>query len=1197
VRKFLSSLQVRITLVVVLLVLSSLWGFAVFVADRQESRLRQLLAAEQSAALGYIAESLDGVVRLRLDALNRTAPSIPLAQLGNRAALTGLLRDRPVLHGLFNSGIILARPDGNGAFADYPPLAGRSEVNFASLDAFQNAVFDGHAVMGKPFLGRFLDKPVVTFAVPLHAANGTLAAVMIGITTLDAPNFLDLVGKERPAGQGDLVVVAPGHDIHVTGSDPSFMLRPLSSAEDHPLVDHIKAGFEGTLVAASPEDGIERLMSARRIPAAGWVVLARLPTEQAFASVRESRRLVFGGAAVLSLLVGLVAALFLRRALGPLGAAADRLDAISQGRASLSRLPVKRHDEVGRLIQSFNRLQQRLAAESAALRESEAHLSRAQAVANVGSWHLDFEHDEFRGSAETCRLLGLPADTRLGYEGFLACVHPDDRDRVDRALRDAAPGVSCELDHRIVAAGEVKWVHQRAEIEGDPAGGGRRGTGTMHDISARRQANDRLRLAASVFENTHEGVTIADAAGLILDVNPAFCDITGYSREEVLGQNPRILNSGRQSPEFYEAMWSAIQNRGYWRGEIWNRSKEGEVYPELLTISVVRDEQGMVSHYVGVFSDITQIKQHERQLERMAHFDALTGIPNRVLLADRMRQAIAQTLRAGQLMAVCYLDLDNFKPVNDSFGHEAGDRLLLEMARRLKDCLRSGDTVARLGGDEFVLLLQGLDQIDEGEEVLERILVAIAEPCSISGHEVAVSASIGVTLFPFDDADPDTLLRHADQAMYHAKQAGRGRYHLFDAEHDRLTRAHHEAKGRIEEALRQDEFVLHYQPKVDMHLGRVVGVEALIRWRHPERGLLSPGEFLPVIENTDLIVTMGDWVIGAALAQMADWRGDGLDLAMSVNVAARHLQRPDFVSRLKEMIAAHPGALAAGRLELEVVETAALEDIGRVSQVIEDCRDFGVSFAIDDFGTGYSSLTYFKALPATTLKIDQSFVRDMMKDPDDLAIIEGIIGLTEVFRRQVIAEGVETVEHGIALLGLGCNQAQGYGIARPMAAASLAEWVRTWRPDPAWAQVGMVRWPREDLQLLVAENNHRRWVDDVVARMEGGAAGEAPESSPRACPFGHWYDTVGCGRYGRMPEFSSIQAVHERIHVVGIEAMTLSEQGRIEEARHMLPELFRLRDELVELLHALHFLVGTQRLFAAAGGKPMPAEPSGDADR
>jgi diguanylate cyclase (GGDEF)-like protein len=401
-------------------------------------------------------------------------------------------------------------------------------------------------------------------------------------------------------------------------------------------------------------------------------------------------------------------------------------------------------------------------------------------------------------------------------------------------------------------------------------------------------------------------------------------------------------------------------------------------------------------------------------------------------------------------MAVGYLDLDGFKPINDRFGHQAGDRLLVEIAQRLKAALRGTDTVARLGGDEFVFLLLGVEKVEECAATLNRILETITRPVAIDRHSVSISASIGVTLYPVDNNDADTLLRHADQAMYEAKQAGRNRYHLYDAEHDRRAKSHREAFTRIRTALEAGEFELHYQPKANMRTGRVVGAEALIRWRHPEHGLLPPAEFLPVIENSDLDAPIGDWVLRTALAQMDAWQAAGLDLEVSVNVSAHHLQRDHFVQHLADALAAHP-TVPPGRLQLEVLETAALEDIEGVSETMRQCRAKGVSFALDDFGTGYSSLTYLKRLPAETLKIDQSFVRDLLDDPEDLAIVQGVVALARAFGRHAIAEGVETGEHGLALLGLGCELAQGFGIAQPMPAQALPGWLAAWRPDPRWA--------------------------------------------------------------------------------------------------------------------------------------------------
>jgi diguanylate cyclase (GGDEF)-like protein len=454
-----------------------------------------------------------------------------------------------------------------------------------------------------------------------------------------------------------------------------------------------------------------------------------------------------------------------------------------------------------------------------------------------------------------------------------------------------------------------------------------------------------------------------------------------------------------------------------------------------------------------LFSDITAIKEHQSQLEHIAHFDALTHLPNRVLLADRLLQAMAQVQRRGQKLTVAYLDLDGFKSVNDLHGHDVGDRLLIALASAMKDALREGDTLARIGGDEFVAVLIDLDSVERCVPLLTRLLDAVSTPVKVGALTLQGTASIGVTIYPQGEGiDADQLFRQADQAMYQAKLAGKNRYHFFDAAQDSSIRDHHESLERIRLALAQRELVLHYQPKVNMRSGKVIGAEALIRWQHPEKGLRAPALFLPTIENDRLAVDVGEWVMDTALTQMELWHAAGLDLPVSVNIGARQLQQGNFVSRLQAILAKHP-SISPASLELEVLETSALADIEQVSQVIEDCARIGVKFALDDFGTGYSSLTYLKRLRVTLLKIDQSFVRDMLDDPDDLAILEGVIGLAAAFKTEVIAEGVETVAHGAALLQLGCEMAQGYGISRPMQPELMPAWAATWQPDPAWSEL------------------------------------------------------------------------------------------------------------------------------------------------
>jgi diguanylate cyclase (GGDEF)-like protein/PAS domain S-box-containing protein len=575
--------------------------------------------------------------------------------------------------------------------------------------------------------------------------------------------------------------------------------------------------------------------------------------------------------------------------------------------------------------------------------------------------------------------------------------------------------------------------------------------GIYEDITAWSHSQEKIKLAASVFTNARENIIITDTAGIIIDVNNSFTTTTGYSYEEAIGQNPRVLKSGRQLPDFYVDMWQALLKNGHWYGELWNRRKNGEVYAEMKTITAVHDQQGVTTHYVSLGSDITPMKEYQHQIEHIAHYDVLTDLPNRVLLADRLTQAMLQCNRHEQSLAVVFLDLDGFKLINDTHGHDKGDEMLIALSLLMKEALREGDSLARIGGDEFVAVLTDLTSVEDCEPVLDRLLLAASAPVKISDLVLKVSASIGVTLYPQDNVDADLLMRHADQAMYVAKGAGKNCYHLFDTVQDKAVKDQRESLEAIRNALDNQQFVLYYQPKVNMLSGMVTGTEALIRWQHPERGLLNPIEFLPIIENNPMMIEMGEWVIDTALAQISQWQKMGLNIPVktSVNIAAVQLQQPDFTKRLTTVLSAHSD-VEPHYLELEVLETSALKDLTHVSKTMNDCIALGVNFALDDFGTGYSSLTHLRRLPANMIKIDQTFVRDMLDDVDDLAIVEGVIALAKSFKRDVIAEGVESIEHGTALLKLGCELAQGYGIARPMPASDIPSWVNHWKPDVSW---------------------------------------------------------------------------------------------------------------------------------------------------
>ncbi|QPK61722.1 EAL domain-containing protein [Methylomonas sp. LL1] len=681
------------------------------------------------------------------------------------------------------------------------------------------------------------------------------------------------------------------------------------------------------------------------------------------------------------------------------------------------------------------------------------------------------------------------------------------------------------------------------------------------------EAKSRLQLAASVFTHAREGIMITDHAGLMIDVNETFSQITGYPREEALGRNPHILQSGRHGAEFYQVMWRELLEFGYWSGEIWNRRKNGEIYAEMLTISAVRDDNGTTRNYVALFTDITDIKQHQQQLEHIAHYDALTGLPNRVLLADRLKQSMIQCQRHHCSCAVVYMDLDGFKAVNDSHGHDVGDELLVNIATQMKLALREGDTLARIGGDEFIAVLAGLEQPRDWRPVLARLLAASSNPVKVRGMLLNVSASIGVTLYPQDQADADLLLRHADQAMYTAKQAGKNRFHLFDVDHDTAVLAQRENLQYIQEALDRGEFVMHYQPKVNMKTGEVIGAEALIRWQHPQRGLLPPAEFLPIIETHPLSVELGEWVIETVLTQMSQWHAANLAIPVSINVSARQLQQENFIARLKELIAAHP-EIPPSHIELEVLETSALEDIAQVSEVMHACQQMGVGFALDDFGTGYSSLTYLKRLPAGLLKIDRSFVRDMLDDHEDLAIVEGVIGLATAFRRRVIAEGVETVTHGELLLPLGCELAQGFGIARPMPAAELPAWIADWRPHRIWQSWRDRPTNRDDVVLVFTDVEHRHWLRSIENQLTDNMTMRMPLNA-HDCHFGRWQQVEGLQRYKHHPEVQQVIRLHHQLHRSGQELIDAHGRGESIDFPARLEQLNLLQRELTLLLRKL----------------------------
>lgn len=673
-----------------------------------------------------------------------------------------------------------------------------------------------------------------------------------------------------------------------------------------------------------------------------------------------------------------------------------------------------------------------------ALRESEVRFRTVADYTHDWEYWLGSEQEILYMSPSCRRVTGYGREEFIDDPALLErIVHPDDRPSVESHMRDIRhQPAMVSMDFRIIRKdGAVRWVGHVCQVIYDDAGGYRGRRVSNRDITERKAAETELQIAASAFES-HEGMLVTDEDRVILRVNQAFTEITGYTEADVLGKTPALLHSGRHDADFFRGMWDRISLHGRWEGEIWNRRKNGAIYPEHLTITALKGPDGRVTNYVGIFSDITHHKEAEEKIRSLAFFDPLTNLPNRRLLMDRLRQALAATARNGRKGALLFIDLDNFKTLNDTLGHDVGDVLLQHVATRLVSCVREGDTVARLGGDEFVVMLedmngQAIEAASQAEMIGEKILDALNEPYHLGTHEYHSTPSVGVTLFSGHEQSVDELLKQADIAMYQSKKSGRNTMRFFDPQMQASIAIRALLESDLRAALAEQQFRLYFQAQVT-HRGQLVGAEVLIRWQHSGRGMVSPAEFIPLAEETGLIIPIGHWVLEAACAELKRWESlpHARGLQLAVNVSACQFHQADFVEQVLQIL--DSSAINPDLLKLELTESLVLGDIDDTIHKMHALRKAGVRFSMDDFGTGYSSLSSIKKLPLDQLKIDQSFVRDIATDAEDNVIVQTIIAMANNLGLEVIAEGVETEEQRCFLEKHGCPAFQGYLFSKPL---------------------------------------------------------------------------------------------------------------------------------------------------------------------
>ncbi|SEQ14242.1 PAS domain S-box-containing protein/diguanylate cyclase (GGDEF) domain-containing protein [Amphritea atlantica] len=1045
-----TSLHNRVLILTLVGFLLSAGGTALLIFNYLQQGSIRLLVEQQQTMVDMVVRQMDSALQKRVTYLEEFTDLLHSRyRLHPNERMQEALKRDTQLHALFNGGVVVLNREGI-SLVDYPTIPNRTGIDYSDRKHLEKARRLKSTVITMPLMGKGLKSPLFAINTPILSDSGRVLGYIFGVNLLAQDNLLKEISRISFTDGGRVMVIDPNLGIYVTDTLKGVPLESYKKEKHCDCIERIQAGETSGITTDSR--GNQIIYASAMLDKMGWVVIRTYPLSKAMSSINILTETIIVVILLISFMMAGLIAYLLRKLLTPLRNATRDIRKMAEGQLPEQTLTVQSNDEVGQLIRAFNQLHRNHNRYEQALRDSEERYRLTMEATQTGLWSWNLTNDSIQWDSQCYKMLGYQdQEFHLNRQLFRKLMHPEDQVRFYiNFLPQVLDNLTAEIQFRLLTK-DNRWLW--IKCRGKPIRFGKNShpiciAGTHMNFEQQRQT-EQLRLAAAAFES-NDAIMIVDADSKIVKVNNAFTQITGYQAEEAIGHSPALLRSGVHKSPFYEDMLGTLSESGKWQGEIWNRHKNGSIYIAWLNINTLFNDDNTVYQRIATFSDITEKKRTEELIWTQANFDPLTNLPNRRMFMDRLTQEIRLAARSKSSLALLFLDLDRFKEINDTLGHNVGDQLLIEVADRFKSLVRSSDTISRLGGDEFTIILPQIESSSQVEQVGEKILSVLKQPFMLENQQRYISASIGATLYPQDADNAEQLIKNADQAMYAAKAAGRSKLHFFTAGMQTLSQKRSRLINALREAIRQHQFQLYYQPVIDLESMTVVKAEALIRWNHPDEGLMFPHQFIQAAEQGGIIQELGDWIFREALQQVKQWRKQlNPQIQICINASPSHFEDSAQSPAHDRWIAiARESGLNNAELSIEITESLLMESSADTQQKLVQLRDANIQIGLDDFGTSFSSLAHLRRMDIDYLKIDRTFVRNLHGDSDDLVLCNAIIVMAHTLGIKVIAEGIETAEQHTLMQQANCDYGQGFFYASAMTARQFEQWHQKFSEQP-----------------------------------------------------------------------------------------------------------------------------------------------------